>query len=216
MIESILIKQATDALILTIAYIFSVTVAGGIAAWIAYTMGYEQIEDEGLLNFNPSSHINFFGLLLFITLGVGFGNFVRVQPDAIEGKGRWPRIIIAMFGGLFAHMMMAAVGFLLAIGLFKAAVMVTHPSSTFMMALLQIALAMIGLNIMLSVVELIANGFRFIFYAAGAHDREEYAEYISIASLVLPIVAFLVWGQQLGTLVKITIIAALRMLGVDL
>ncbi|MCK5632162.1 hypothetical protein KAH94_00260 [bacterium] len=94
-----------------IAYAIAVTIAGSFKAWVANAFGDDTAESLGLISLNPIVHFDFFGLLLVFCVRFGWGRYVPVNPQRIQGPFRFLKIGFAYFAGVIAHLFMGVVTF---------------------------------------------------------------------------------------------------------
>lgn len=103
-----------------IAYLAVVTFANAFRAWVAYKMGDYTARADGFLSLNPLVHIDtssvaLFFMLYYMGIFFGWGRYVPINPDNIEGK--WNKVCTFLAGSM-AEFGMALLGIIALIGLF--------------------------------------------------------------------------------------------------
>jgi len=79
------------------AYIFVVTLTGAFRAWVAVRMGDFSIEQAGFVTLNPVMHVQPIGILFLLLQSFGVGSFISVNPDYIQGRWRWLKLLCAFY-----------------------------------------------------------------------------------------------------------------------
>ncbi|MGI5883335.1 MAG: site-2 protease family protein [Candidatus Spyradocola sp.] len=78
-------------------------------AVVAVRLGDPTPRLEGRVTLNPSAHIDWVGMLLFVLLGWGYAKPVRIQPGNLKGR-KWGEALVALAGPL-SNFFLAAVCF---------------------------------------------------------------------------------------------------------
>ena len=92
------------------AYIFVVTVTGAFRAWVAVRMGDVSIEHAGFVTLNPFMHVQPIGVLFLLLQSFGVGSFISVNPDYIQGRYRWLKIVCAFYSDTVLNGLSAIAG----------------------------------------------------------------------------------------------------------
>lgn len=112
MLLSLLFTQPLIFLPLILALLVSLTFHEVSHGYVALWLGDTTAKDSGRLSFNPLIHLDFFGFLLLLTVGFGWGNPVPVNyynlkyqkwgPALVSIAGPVSNLImVIIFGGLF-------------------------------------------------------------------------------------------------------------------
>ena len=83
-------------ILLIVAYLISHTINGYIQSYVCSKLGDDSAKDAGLMTFNPLMHIDLFGFLALIFLGIGWLQTVPIDPAAFQGKIPIPKIILCL------------------------------------------------------------------------------------------------------------------------
>ena len=81
-------------------------------AYIAYKLGDNTPKSMGRLTLNPLAHIDWFGLLMLILIGFGWGNPVVFNPYNLKYK-KWGPALVAMAGPVSNLVQIAGFGLIL-------------------------------------------------------------------------------------------------------
>ncbi len=82
---------------LVVAMLFSLAFHEFSHAWAATSLGDDTPRDRGRLTINPLAHIDLFGLLLFLTIGFGWGRPVPFNPDNLKYR-KWGSALVGLAG----------------------------------------------------------------------------------------------------------------------
>lgn len=114
----------TDIIVLTIAYLAVVTIAGCAKAWAANCAGDDSVSFH-FLTLNPLPHFNFVGyviLLLFYHFDrghlFGFGNTVPIDASRIVGRWRKTKLAFVHWSDSIALILASIMFFVVVFGLF--------------------------------------------------------------------------------------------------
>lgn len=159
------------------AYLITITVSGYFRAWINHKLGDETAAQEGYLSLNPLVHIDPVGLLTLLLFSVGWGQQIPVNPHMLGGRYRNLKITGAYLSGVLIHLTQAIVSLAILLVMFDqkmvrlaeyvirtrimSHIMVTqiYPSaSSLAVSVAFILIALIYLNLILSVLSFIMNG----------------------------------------------------------
>lgn len=184
-----------------LSYIILVSMVGYVRALIAKWMGDDTAEQQGFLTLNPAVHIDIFGFILLILLGIGWGRQIPVNPTNIQGRFRWLKITIAMLSGVIAYLLFAVIGLVIVAyimgptNVFGALNKTTLASAPVISILHQFIAMCIFLAAMELVINIVLLGMLFIV------ERNENAwQYSSYIILIIPIIIFLMYGPQIQIL----------------
>ena len=64
-------------------------------AYVAYLCGDSTAKDQGRMNINPLSHLDLFGTLMILLVGIGYGKPVPVNPNNFKHKLSYLYVAIA-------------------------------------------------------------------------------------------------------------------------
>jgi len=212
-------QMLISTLTLFVAYCIAVTFAGSFRAWVAYKFGDDTAESFGLLTLNPLAHIDFFGVMLLIFLGFGWGRHVPINPFKIYGPFRTIKIIFAYLSDSLAYLFMALVslvflfysfGFLgleLAVKmisqgrLMQAAFAQVFPqASSILISLGLIAIGLILLTVLLTVLSFVMSCFH-LFSNFVLHKFPIYRRYEAILMIAFPILVIVFFFHPLRVFV---------------
>lgn len=192
---------ATYYISLILSYMILVTMVGCIRALVAKWMGDDTAEQQGFLTLNPAVHADLFGLILLISLGIGWGRQIPINPTNINGRCRWLKLSIAMLSGVFSYLLFAVVGLVaLAFAISPAEAFghigtcVSTPNSV-----ISILDLFITMCVFLAAIELVINivSLGMLYVLERYEDAWQYASY---AVLLIPILIFLLYGSQIQLL----------------
>ncbi len=212
-------------ILLIIAYLISHTINGYIQAWVASSLGDDTAKDAGLMTFNPMMHVDVFGFLALIFLGIGWLQTVPIDPVAFTGKYRLLKLLIAYATEAIVAICLAVISLFLAVYFFGYNVterlvlkLFSYYSKSFMiffssahlniadtfathMSPLLIACAfllvsMVYLNILIATISIIFNAFRYAL-VVGFEKGYNYIEYADYLSFFGPFLVVFVFGDRL-------------------
>lgn len=192
----------TYYLTLIFSYMILVSLAGYARAWLTNLMGDYTAKDQGFLTLNPAVHVDLFGLILLLLLGIGWGKQIPVNPNNIQGRFRWLKVTIAMLSGVWVYLFFALVGIiglsLLISPAGLAANLAAGPSAMTVVGLF------ISLSIFLAAIELVINSVLLLLMAL-THYNEEVISYSFYIILIVPIFIFFVYGTEIQQLLSFSI-----------
>ena len=87
---------------------------GFFQAWVAKKLGDHLPERDGFLTMNPKAHINIFGFIMLLLVGIGFGKPMRFDSTFYKNKKRDTaiQILSGPAAGIIAGFAMYAVYFM--------------------------------------------------------------------------------------------------------
>ena len=160
-----------------IAYVISATTAGYFQAWSAKKLGDDSPEMAGFLTWNPVVHIDPIGAFCLFFLGVGWGNFIPINPANVRGT---MRLLWLFLSKLFAYVSIAFISLLALLRVFGIKVLniammmvlsesislsalakVYPDTSSFILSIALILVMLVYIGVLFAVLNLIIGGFRF-------------------------------------------------------
>ncbi len=213
-------------ILLVAAYLVSHTINGCLQSYIISCLGDNTARDEGYMSPNPFMHIDLFGLLVLIFLGIGWMQTVPIDPYAFIGKWRYVRLFVAYFTEAVVALLLTIVSLVVSVvffGYYLTAILVSlifsYFSKSFMIffsksAHLNIAalfgdqhstVAIVGafflvslvyINILIAAISIIFNGFRYALLV-GFEKGYSYIEYAEYLSFLGPFLVVYLFGEHL-------------------
>ncbi len=147
MLFDLLFSSPIVALAWIVAMVLSISLHEFAHAWMAYTLGDNTAKDLGRLTVNPLKHLDIVGTLLLIFAGFGWGRPVPFNPYNLKYQ-RWGPAFVSLAGPLM-NIVLAAI-FAVILKLF-----VIYSAIPFENGLIQLLNAMIVINVVLAVFNLI-------------------------------------------------------------
>jgi len=203
------------------AYLIAVTLAGCFRAWVAKKMGDLTPENMGFLTLNPLVHIDPIGIFFLIFFRLmygeyfGWGRCIPINPFNITSPSRIIKLIFAYFSDTFAHFFLALCGLVILIATFDVHILnvarymvltrdVSHlhiahlypNASSLTVSLAFIVVALIYLNFILGVLDLIINACSIIMLLVVERSPHYAMDNIYITFL-LPILLILFFSEPL-------------------
>ncbi len=80
-----------------LAIVYALTIHEYSHAWMASTLGDQTAKDNGRLSLNPLAHMEFFGTVMLLVAGFGWGKPVPVNPYNLKYR-RWGESLVALAG----------------------------------------------------------------------------------------------------------------------
>lgn len=193
---------ATYYLTLVLSYMILVSLAGCARAWITNLMGDSSAKSQGFLTINPAVHVDLFGLILLLFLGIGWGKQIPINPHNIYGRFRWLKVTVAMMSGVLVYMFFALIG-IIALSLLlspagHATAVAAGPSAFTIIRLF------ISLSIFLAAIELVINSVLLLLMAL-THYNDEIIRYSFYIILILPIFIFFFYGTEIQAFLSVAI-----------
>ena len=84
-------------ILLVAAYLISHTINGCLQSYVTSSLGDDTARDEGYMSPNPFMHIDMFGFLVLIFLGIGWMQTVPHRPLCIYRKVALCSLICSLF-----------------------------------------------------------------------------------------------------------------------
>lgn len=226
MVINLAVAEFLFALILLIAaYLVSHTINGFIQTYVTSSLGDNTAKEAGLLTLNPLMHIDVFGFLALIFLGIGWFQTVPIDPSNFHGKYRLSRLGVAYATEALVSICIAVVALCLAIIFFGylttgrlimklfsyysrpflifsgashlniADLFMDHQSSILIVAAFFLV-SLVYLNILIAMISLIFNAFRYVV-VVGFEEGYDYIEYADYLSFFGPFLVVFVFGDRL-------------------
>lgn len=192
----------TTYAVLVLSYVILVCLAGCARAWITNLMGDSSAKDQGYLTLNPAVHVDMFGLILLLLLGIGWGSQIPIDPHNIYGRFRWLKVTIAMMSGVLVYLFLALVG-IIGISILlspagQSGSMLAGPAT------LAIVKQFVQISIFLAAIELVINAV-LLFLMAMTHYNHEIIRYSFYIVLIIPILIFYLYGNEIQSLLSVGI-----------
>lgn len=162
-----------------IAYLIAETLCGWFRAYIAKKMGDDTPELMGFLSLNPLVHIDPIGILFLVISGFGWGRASTLNPYNIYGPHRGLKLACAYFSDSLAHLVIALSSLVVLLCCFGTTMLTLaepmlscrhislplltlyYPtSSSLILSLAMVLVALTYLSVILAVLNSIVNGFR--------------------------------------------------------
>ena len=99
MLLSYLFQDPMIFVVWILAILYAITVHEASHALGALIMGDDTARQQGRLTFNPLSHLDFFGFIMLLLAGFGWGKPVPFNPYNLKNQ-RWGPAVVAIFGPL--------------------------------------------------------------------------------------------------------------------
>ena len=198
-----------------LAYSIAVTLANYFRAWVAKKMGDPTAENMGFLTLNPLVHIDPIGILFLIFFYFGWGRHVPINPFNIISPSRTIKLIFAYLSDTIAHFFLALCGLVVLVATFDVHILdvarymiltrnvshlyLTHfypDASSLTISLAFIVVALIYLNIILGVLDLIINACSIIMLLV-VERSPHYAMDNTYITFLLPILLILFFSEPL-------------------
>jgi hypothetical protein len=163
---------------LVIVYLFSITIAGFVKAYVTQAMGDETAADMGFLSLNPLAHFDFIGAFLLLLFGFGWGRFIPVNPFNIHGVWRRAKLTAAYLADAGVHLTIALMSLIILVAAYGLQILIVanpmilsgylshaslaqlyHESSSLSITFAFLLIAMAFFNVFLGVLDLLINGF---------------------------------------------------------
>ncbi|HEX2978395.1 MAG TPA: hypothetical protein VHO47_04720 [Candidatus Babeliales bacterium] len=160
------------------AYIVSTTTSGYAQAWAAHKMGDDTPAQVGYYSWDPFVHVDPLGALFFMYAGIGWVRFIPLNPLNLPTMWRRAVVYLSRCVAYFFVALSALILLLRICGteLVTTAMKMAHSGylslnalagcvsadSSWMLALTLLLVVMIYLSIIMGVLSLILDGFRFV------------------------------------------------------
>lgn len=213
-------------ILLVVAYFFSHTINGTLQSYFIDKLGDSTAKDAGYLSLNPLNHLDTFGFLALIFLGIGWLQTVPIDPYAFTGQLRYLRLFFAFMAESLISIVIASVTLFFSVFMYGYAITTKLIYKLFMYyskfflflfsssAQLNIAsvfpdhhsnvsivlafflVSLVYLNILIATISSIFNGFRY-FLVVGFERGFSYMEYADYLAILGPFLVVYVFGDRL-------------------
>ncbi len=206
-----------------LAYIAAICPAGAFRAWVAKKMGDDTPEHMGFLTLNPIMHIDPFGLLFLVLFNFGWGRYIPINPFNIHRPRRILKLACAYLSDVIMHLFMALLALIALLSMFGPKVIgvaapmirgrillqsyfaaVYPDSSSLAISIGLILIAYICINVVLTVLNFILNGFGLFILAMSERDSGAW-QYNNFLFFAIPMLLILFFADWLNVLVIKTI-----------
>ncbi|MGA9530549.1 MAG: hypothetical protein WBQ73_01530 [Candidatus Babeliales bacterium] len=92
-----------------LAYFIVVPIAGTFKAYLAKKCGDNTGENLGYLSLNPLDHLDFFGLVFFVLMGIGIARTIPVNINNITSPGKAIKVFLVFFADVFAYIVLGII-----------------------------------------------------------------------------------------------------------
>ena len=116
-------------MLIVLSYMISIPLLGAFRSWITSKLGDDTGEQLGFSTLNPMNHISLVWLVILLVIRdipFGFGQYIPINPNALDGKWRRLKLFCAYFSDSFLGIFLAITSLLLCVALFH-----QNPSSLF-------------------------------------------------------------------------------------
>lgn len=117
-------------ILILMSYFLSIPLLGAFRSWVNSKMGDDTGQQLGFSSINPITHISFFWifiLLIIPDIPFGFGQYIPINPNAIDGKWRKFKLCVAYFSDALLGIFLALISLLMCVFIFR-----QNPISLFM------------------------------------------------------------------------------------
>jgi hypothetical protein len=185
-----------------ISYVISVTLTGCFAAWVALEMGDETPAENGFLSLNPLIHIDFLGIIFILLYSFGWSRFIPINPANMEGRFYVAKVMIAFLAEPFAHFILGVISLIALVGIFGQSVLIrsltqSYPeSSSFVIAIGQILISTLLVNMILAVITFLINMCGVVVMSL-VEKYPHIMVYSSLIMVIVPITLYYLFGPML-------------------
>ena len=102
-----LLEAPLNFLVIILAFLVSLSVHEACHAWAASLLGDQTAKRQGRLTLNPLAHIDIWGFLALITVGIGWGKPVPFNPYNLRNPRLGPVLVAG--AGPFSNLVMGAI-----------------------------------------------------------------------------------------------------------
>jgi hypothetical protein len=182
-------------------YMILVSMVGYIRALLAKWMGDDSAEQQGFLTLNPMVHADIFGFILLMVLGIGWGKRIPINPVNIQGRFRWLKLSVAMLSGVFSYILFAVLGLVTVAYITGPVDLFGHLAETASarVSVISILHLFITLSVFLAAMELVINVVLLCTFFVIEHNENAW-QYASYGVLIIPVLIFLLYGNQIQML----------------
>ena len=130
MLISLLFEQPQLFIVFVLAIVYAITIHEFSHAYSAYLLGDRTAASEGRLTFNPLKHLDFFGTIMLLFVGFGWGKPVPFNPYNLRNQ-KYGSAIISFAGPLSNIISFFIFGLILRIFLANGILAIDHLLTTF-------------------------------------------------------------------------------------
>ncbi len=189
-----MIAYIKSMLMLILAYLVSVTLAGFFKAWVTKKAGDYTAEHAGFLTLDPVVHIDPIGMLALLFVGIGWGRDIPINVFNVERPCRTAKIFSIFYTTTIVHTLIATSALL---GIAGVNVLSLTTGHTAVLSVLATVLHIFfNLNLFLAMWRFIQNSVDLVLMDIIAR-RPEYALYIRLASIIVILLIFSMFGSQI-------------------
>ncbi len=221
-------------ILLVTAYFISHTINGSLQAYIIDKLGDPTAKDSGYMSSNPLDHVDTFGFLALILLGIGWLQTVPIDPYAFRGTLRYLRLLVAFMTEAMISIVLATISLTFSVYFYgypltmlllsklfhyysrfflfffsssaplNIASIFTGEHSTAVIAIAFLLISLVYLNVLIATISCIFNGFRY-FLVVGFEQGYTYMDYADYLAILGPFLVVYVFGDRLvGYLLVLT------------
>lgn len=212
-------------ILLVAAYFISHTINGFIQAYVTSRLGDDTAKDAGLLSLNPFDHVDVFGFLALVFLGIGWPQTVPIDPSCYRGNSRLLKLMLAYATEAIVSVCIAIISLFLSVVLFgygltarlvvkiftyyaksfmiffssshlNIAELFTQGQSSFAIVSAFLLVSLVYFNILIATISIIFNAFRYAL-AVGFERDYSYIEYADYLTFFGPFLVVFVFGDRL-------------------
>lgn len=182
--------------VLIFSYMILVSLVGYFRALISTFMGDDTAKENGFLTINPAVHTDPFGIFLLIFIGIGWGRLIPVNPANIIGRHRWLKLSFVMLSGVIGYLMIALAGL---VALVLASKNGLDPEASMGFSLSAVLNLFVSICLFLAAIELVVN-LVLLAMLFVMEQYEDFVQYAYYAVLIVPILIFFIFGDQIHML----------------
>ncbi len=226
MINLVLAEFLFALILLLASYFISHTINGFMQSWIIAQLGDDTAKQSGFMSLNPLMHVDLFGLLALVFLGIGWLQTVPIDPYAFIGAWRYARLLCAYLTEAYVGICLAifsrfvcvySFGYYLTAHLIyklfsyyakfflvlfsgtshlNIAALFAEHQSPAAITIAFLLVSLVYFNILVATISIIFNAFRYIL-VVGFERGYSYIEYAEILSFIGPFLVVYVLGEGL-------------------
>jgi low affinity Fe/Cu permease len=203
------LHTAASTILNITAYLMCVTLVGIGQTWLFKKLGDATAEEQGFLTLNPIKHIDIVGFIAMLLTGFGWGVIIPCDYQALgQGRYRMLRTSIAFLCAPLTCLILAVTMLLLFIALVpsQGVTSLLHASaaasttSSFMLVLANLFIAIVAEAIALAMLYLIVNGFRLFVFIAIERNYNFVKSYPTYFMLFVPLLVCIFLGPLIQSL----------------
>ena len=234
MINVALAEYLFALILLVVAYFISHTINGFLQAYFIDKLGDPTAKQMGFMSLNPLDHVDTFGFLALIFLGIGWLQTVPIDPYAFIGSRRYLRLFFAFAAESLISIVLATTALFISVyfyGYFTTHLLVNKmfhyyskiflfffgssehlniaglfsgQHSTIAVVIAILLVSLVYLNVLIAMISSIFNTFRYLL-VIGFEQGYDYIEYADYLAILGPFLVVYVFGDLLvGLLLMLT------------